>query len=246
MNRNNLNVLITGGSLGLGRLMAESLSSQGHKVFIFSNTKKDEIDPLYISILAGYTECDLGNTEELIECFGALVRQIGRIDILINNAAVRQFNKKLDEFQTGEIQRNISVDFVAPVILTNLCLPIMKKNSFGRIINISSIGAYKVFPNGSLYCSSKRALIAFGETLNKELLDLRGVVTVNTICPDPFSKVNQTKLRKYDHITNSILNNVNRIIRSESKGMVIRVFTFRHKLRESFRLGKLAIQMLIS
>ena len=177
MSKRTLKVLLTGGTRGLGRKIAENLVRQGHEVYVFDKTDKSEVDPLYLSILSGYTECDLSNTDKLVTCFGELIDHIERVDVLINNASVRQFTKKLDEFTTSEIQQNINVDFLAPVILSNLCLPIMKRNSFGRIINISSIGAYKVFINGSLYCSSKRALITFTESLGKELENLKGAVT---------------------------------------------------------------------
>jgi NAD(P)-dependent dehydrogenase (short-subunit alcohol dehydrogenase family) len=246
MDEKPLKVLITGGSSGLGRKMAERLYKQGHQVYVFSKTRKTEIDPSYFSILSGYTECDLSNINELEACFNNLINNIERIDVLINNAAERRFDKKLGQFQTSEIQRIINVDFLAPIILSNLCFPIMKRNNFGRIINISSIGAYKVFVTGSLYSSSKRALIAFGETLNLELSNSGGGVTVNTICPDAFSKMDGTPLKNYRRLTDSILVNTDRIIQSESSGMVIPVFSFKHKLRESLRLIKRAFQMLIS
>lgn len=246
MDKRILKVLITGGSRGLGRIMAEYLYKQGHEVYIFSNTAKTEIDPSYISILAGYTECDLSKANEIDECFGKLIKNTERIDVLINNAAVRQFNRKLDEFQISEIPENINVDFVAPVILSKLCLQVMKRFNFGRIINISSIGAYKVFSTGSLYCSSKSALIAFSESLSKELISLRGTITVNTICLDSISKMDGTKLKIHRRITDSVLAKIDSIIQSESNGMVMNEFTFKHKLRESLRLIKGAVQMLIS
>jgi len=246
MGKRTLKILLTGGTRGLGRKIAEHLCKQGHEVYVISKTKKTEIDPTYYSILAGYIECDLNNLNELERCFRTLIDHIEWIDVLINNAAVRQFSKKLDEFQTSEIQHNINVDFIAPIILSNLCLPIMKSNNFGRIINISSIGAYKVFSTCSLYCSSKRALIAFSESLSKELEYLRGALTVNTICPDSFSTVGGTPKKDYRLITDSVLVNIDRFIKTGSNGIVINAFTFKHKLRESLRFIKRAIQMLIT
>lgn len=246
MDKRILKVLITGGSRGLGRIMAEYLCKQGHEVYIFSNTNRTEFDTAYISVLAGYIECDLSKANEIAECFGKLIKNTERIDVLINNAALRQFNKKLDEYTTSEILENINVDFLAPVILSKLCLPVMKRFNFGRIINISSIGAYKVFSTGSLYCSSKSALIAFSESLSKELINLRGAVTVNAICPDSFSKMDGTKLKIYRRITDSVLVKIDRIIQSESNGRVINEFTFKHKLRECLRFIKKAILMIVS
>jgi 3-hydroxybutyrate dehydrogenase len=245
MNRGKLKVLITGGARGLGREMAENMVRHGHEVHVFDKTKKSEIDKSYFSLLTGYTECDLSDINELEAGFETLISHIDRIDVLINNASVRQ-GKKLGEFQTGEIQRNINVDFLAPIVLSNLCLPVMKRNNFGRIINISSISAYKVYSPGSLYCSSKRALISFGESLSKELISLRGDVTVNTICPDSFSNPDGTMLKNRHDIPRSVLANIDRLIQSNSNGLVINVFTFRHKLRESLRFIKSAFHMLLT
>jgi 3-hydroxybutyrate dehydrogenase len=244
MHKRTLKVLITGGSRGLGRQMAEYLCKQNHEVYIYGKSKTTEIDPSLYSILAGYTECDLSNRQEIETCLDALINQIGRIDVLINNAFVKQ-PKLLGDFLSAEIQHNIDVDFLAPVILSNLCLPIMKRNNFGRIINISSISAYKVYSTGTLYCSGNRALIAFSEALSKELSNLGGAVTVNVICPDSFSKIDGTILKNHRQITNSVLVNINRIIQTGLNGKVINVFTFKHRLRESFRYIKLAITMLI-
>ncbi len=210
-----------------------------------SKTNKTEIDPVYSSILAGYFQCDLSNIDEIEECFGILIKESERIDVLINNATVRQF-KKLEEFQTSEIQRNINVDFLAPVILANLCLLIMKENNFGRIINISSISSYKVYSTGSLYCSSKSALNSFSEILSKELIKLDGTITVNTLCPDSFSKINGTLLKNYHWIMDSILSDIDRIIKSGSNRIIVNEITFKHRLSESFRFIKRAFRILIS
>lgn len=241
-----LKILITGGTRGLGRKIAESLFIRGHEVYVFSKTNRTGIDHSFLSTLAGYTECDLSKTGEIEERFRELIDQTKRIDVLINNAAVRQFNKTVGNFSINEIQENINVNLAAPVILANLCLPVMKRNNFGRIINISSIGAYKAFATGSLYCSSKSALNFFSESLGKEIKGLKGAVTVNTICPDSFSKMNGTILKNYQRITNCILADIDRIIRSESNGKVYNEFTFRHRIRESLRFMKRAIRMLIS
>jgi 3-oxoacyl-[acyl-carrier protein] reductase len=237
-----LTILITGGTRGLGRKMAESMAKQGHEIYVIAKKSESEIEPGYLSAITDYLECDLSNANAIKGTFAELINKTGRIDVLINNATVREF-KKLDEFKPEDIQSNINVDFVAPAVLSNLCLPFMKKNGFGRIINISSISAYKVYPGGSLYCSSKRALIAFTETLGKELEPLNGSVTVNAICPDSFSRIDGTGLRNYDLITESVLTVIEKIIKSKSNGKAISVFTFKHKIRERLRFLKQAILM---
>ena len=231
MNNRQLKVLITGGSRGLGRKIADYLAKQGHGVSVIDIAAKSDTEASYLSALEGYYECDLSNTHAIEDTFTSIINKAGKIDLLINNAAIREF-KKLEEFKPEEIERNINVDFIAPVILSNLCLPLMKKNKFGRIINISSISAYRVYCNGSLYCSSKRALIAFTEALGKELSDLNGTVTVNTICPDSFSRIDGTGLKDGQWITQAILGKIDNIIESRLNGKAINIFTLRHKISE--------------
>jgi 3-hydroxybutyrate dehydrogenase len=245
MEKKKLKVLITGGCRGLGRAIAENLYKQGHEVFIFDKSDKSKIDPSYSSIITGYFQCDISRSEETEACFKILIDRIDRIDVLINNASGKKF-KKFEEFQTSEIRENINIEFLAPVILSNLCLQIMKRNNFGRIINISSISAYRVHGFGTIYCSCKRALISFGEALSKEFTDLKGAITVNTICPDSFSQLDGTNLKSHSFITKSVLLNVNRIIQSDLNGNVFHIFTFRHRLKEFYHSVKLALQMLVS
>ena len=244
MNKNNLIILITGGVGILGRKMADYLHNQGNEIYVFDKIPKGGIESSFIKGLSGYFECDLSKPEEIEACFDELIKQTKRIDVLINNASVRQF-KNLGDFQTIDVSKNLSVDFIAPVILINLCLTIMKKNSFGRIISISSISAYRGYSKGSLYCSSKRALIAINESLSKELKKFDGTITSNIICPGSFSKSDGTILLGKSFITDSVLTKVNYIIHSKINGRTLNVFSFRYKLMESLRFLKRAVQMLI-
>jgi NAD(P)-dependent dehydrogenase (short-subunit alcohol dehydrogenase family) len=231
---NSLKILITGGTRGLGRRIAENLIGQGHEIYITGKTAKEEIDQSYLSVITDYLECDMSNIKALDAAIRILINKIGRIDVLINNAVVRESNM-VGNFHTDEIQNTFNVDLISAVVLSNLCLPFMKRNNFGRIINISSISAYNVYKTGSLYCSSKRALITFSETLSKELTGLNGAVTVNTICPDSFSSLNGTREKNYQRITESVLSNIENFINSKSNGKVISIFTFKHKIKERLR-----------
>ena len=240
-----LSILVTGGAGGLGRKICEYFHNCGHKIFVFDKVSKNEIDPAFLLLLSGYFQCDLSNLMELIECFNILMEKTQQVDVLINNVSVRQF-KYLDDFQLSEIEKNIHVDFICPVILSRLCLSKMKKNNFGRIINISSISALQGYRTGSLYCSSKHALITFTESLSSELTHLNGAITINTICPDSFSKVNEMVLINHRSTINLILANINRLINSSKNGRIISIFTYQNRLLEIIRYMKRAIQILIN
>ena len=90
---NRLTVVVTGGSRGLGRKIAGYLANQGYSVFVMAKTPKNEIEPTYLSTLTDYLECDLSNTGAIEKTVAELIAKTGRIDVLINNATVREFKK---------------------------------------------------------------------------------------------------------------------------------------------------------
>jgi NAD(P)-dependent dehydrogenase (short-subunit alcohol dehydrogenase family) len=245
MKRTKLIALITGGAKGLGRMLAEHLVEQGHFVYILDKVPAEKIEPTYLKILSGYHECDLSDPLAIETCFKVLVKKTQRVDVLINNASIRQF-KKLEEFQPDEICEAIQVNLISSILLSHFCLQLMKKNNFGRIITISSISAFQGYSTGSLYCSCKRALLVFTESVSRELQYFDGAITVNSICPDSFSQIEGTPLKNHERITKSIISNIDQIIQTKKNGKLIPIFTIGNRLIESMRLLKSAINIILS
>lgn len=168
-----MNILVTGASRGIGKAIAETLKGLGN-IYITARNEKalQEIE------CAGYFVCDLSNIENL-QALGNFIEE-KQIDVLINNAG-EYIYCGVDEIKLQELNHIISVDLQAPIYLANRAVPYMKKQNFGRIINIGSISGVMGEAHASLYSASKAGLIGFTKAAGLELAQFG--ITVNTINP---------------------------------------------------------------
>jgi short-subunit dehydrogenase len=163
------NVLITGGAKGLGAHLARHLSAQGHRILVLDRTASEDLAADYRETLTEYMTVDLADWSAVHDGIERLLaKHEGRIDVLINNAAAGSFDD-FSAFNRAEIDRCIQVNFKTPVLLTHELLPVMKQNGYGRIINMGSRSGFRAYPSGSLYCSTKSALVVFTESVGAEL-----------------------------------------------------------------------------
>lgn len=225
---NRLNIIITGSAGGLGNLIAEYLYKSKYNIIGIDLLPIEEIN-LTEYYLNEYYQYDLSDVAKIPKLIERIINEKKRIDILINNASVRQF-KNFDLFTFEELDKYIKVNIQAIYYLTSAVLPFMKSNNFGRIINISSISAYNGYRTGSLYCSTKMSLITFAEAFSRELDEGRNNITINTICPDSFRKISGEKLKAFEQITKIIIKRINSIIDSDVNGRVYNGFTLRNRL----------------
>lgn len=177
-------VLITGGSRGLGLVMARQLVDEGARVAICSR-HGDEVTRA-VNELQGSggivlgVECDVAEAREF-DAFVALVEQeLGPIDVLINNAGVIQVGPG-DEMTTEDYQRAMDIHFAAPLHAMQRLSPAMRRRGTGRIVNIASIGGQFSAPHLLPYCASKFALVGLSQGMRAELA--RDGVYVTTVCP---------------------------------------------------------------
>jgi NAD(P)-dependent dehydrogenase (short-subunit alcohol dehydrogenase family) len=177
-------VLITGGSRGLGLVMARQLVGEGARVAICSR-HGDEVTRAVNELhglggIALGVECDATVAREF-DAFVALVEQeLGPIDVLINNAGVIQVGPA-DEMTTEDYQRAMDVHFAAPLHAIRRIAPGMRRRGAGRIVNIASIGGQFSAPHLLPYCASKFALVGLSQGMRAELA--RDGVYVITVCP---------------------------------------------------------------
>ena len=185
MNEKNRTVLVTGGSQGIGRQISVDLASLGYRIVIVNksnkkNTKKvvDEITEIGGKVFSFL--CDLSKTEEINHLFNFINKEIGNIDILINNAAT--FNPKpIEKITENDWNHEIDINLKACFFLIKACVPYMKKQRWGKIINISSIAGIGGFPNCAPYCASKGGLNNMTKALCLELSEFG--INVNAIAP---------------------------------------------------------------
>lgn len=226
-----MNILVTGGARGLGKLISESLIELNHQVFILDRLPSENFDSTLLKKISYYFEVDLRDIDELTKVLNVLIEKYERIDIIINNAALREFSSFV-QFSDTSIYDNIKVNFQTPLLIIKKFLPLMIKYNFGRIINISSISGLYGYSQGTLYCATKSALITFTEALASDLSELGKNITANAILPDSFQTREGEKFKSYKYITNKIIKTIIELIVSNKNGKIFIVTPPRKKMIE--------------
>lgn len=171
-----MKVLVTGGASGIGFGIAEQFANAGHELVLadLDGAKAAEAAaklPKAIGVAINVTDATAAE---------ALAKEVGAIDVLVNNAGI-QHVARLEDFPADKWRQLIDIMLVGPMIMTKAFLPAMRKQDFGRIINIGSIHSLVASPYKSAYVSAKHGLLGLAKTLALELGEAD--ITVNTICP---------------------------------------------------------------
>ena len=176
--------VITGGSRGLGLVLARQLVREGAKVAICARDHQelaraaDQLETLDADVLA--LTCDVTRPEEIEEAFAQVRERFGPIDILINNAGVIQVGP-LEAMTPEDYDHALRVHFWGPLHTTFAVLPEMRARKAGRIVNIASVGGKISVPHLLPYSASKFALVGLSQGLRSALAADR--VFVTTVCP---------------------------------------------------------------
>lgn len=176
-------VVITGGSSGIGKALAEEFGRHGSKILITGRTRKnleDAVEELREKkITISYFVGDVGKEEDNRDMAAEAVRLYGRIDILINNAGI-SMRAEFENVDLSVMRTIMDTNFFGALYATKYCLSEVKKNK-GSIVGISSIAGIRGLPGRAGYSSSKFALTGFLEVLRTELLPFH--VNVLTVYP---------------------------------------------------------------
>ncbi|MCW3806782.1 oxidoreductase [Plebeiibacterium marinum] len=159
-------VLLTGASSGIGNQTARLLAEKGYKVYAAARRteKLEELKSFGIKPI----HLDVSNENSIVNAVESIMKTENRIDILINNAGFGTYGALEDvSIETARYQYEVNVFGVARLI--QLVLPSMRKNKYGKIINITSGGGRFATPYGSWYHSSKFALEGLSDSLRNEV-----------------------------------------------------------------------------
>lgn len=178
-------IIITGGSRGIGRATAIEFGKLGAKVVIVynSNDKKAQEVVEEIKKVGGNATCfkaDVSKEENLKPIVDFAIKTYGKIDVLVNNAGI-VFDREFEDIKYDESLQILKTNMLAPLFLSKLVAPIMVKNGYGKIINVSSTsGMYDFNPGTADYAMSKIAL----QSLTKDLsMKYAPIINVNAVAP---------------------------------------------------------------
>jgi 3-hydroxybutyrate dehydrogenase len=177
-------VLITGSARGIGFEIGKRFSKQGAIVVLSDRDRSavelaaDQLRQLGLQAIG--LELDVTSDKEIADTIQKVEEMYGRLDILVNNAGMQHVSY-IEDFPTEKFEQMIKVMLVAPFMAIKRVLPLMKKQGFGRIINISSINGLVGFAGKAAYNSAKHGVI--GLTKVAALETARYGITVNALCP---------------------------------------------------------------
>ena len=167
MDLNKVVALVTGGSAGIGRAVAESLTAAGARVAI-TGRNKERLTEAARAIGAHAIQADVSVEDDVQRTYREVIDTFGDLDVLVNNAGIGVF-KPLTEFSLDEFDRVFATNVRGPMLMAREAARIFVRRNRGNIVNIASTAALRGVPHGTAYYGSKFALRGMTECWRAEL-----------------------------------------------------------------------------
>ncbi len=182
--------IVTGGCSGLGIAFSEALAEAGANIVVADvlvgapqcQDACSGLEKLGVKVLP--VKCDVTNPEDVDNLVATAVRELGKVDILVNSAGIFGENKRVVDMSPENWDRVIAVDLRGSFLCCRAVANEMIKRNEGKIINISSASSFKALPGMAAYAAAKAAIIMLTKTLALELA--RYNIQVNTLSPGYF------------------------------------------------------------
>ncbi len=175
--------IVTGGAQGFGLAITERFIASGAKVIIWDideNECNKALEKVKSENLS-YQIVDVCNFNMINKRLSEIESINNKIDIFINNAGIAGINATVEEYPKDEWKKIIDTNINSVFYCCKAIVPFMKKNNYGRIVNVASIAGKEGNPNASAYSTSKAGVIALTKSLGKELAQKN--IAVNCVTP---------------------------------------------------------------
>ena len=180
--------VVTGGHSGIGKGIAEGLAEAGADLVVcarrFDRCQQAcaEMEKLGVKCLP--VKCDVTSTDEVNSLIETTVKELGKVDILVNSAGTGEREKPVVELSDDDWDYSIDIDLKGPFLCSRAAAKEMIKQGGGKIINIASVAATLAIRNMSPYCAAKAGLVQLTRVMASELV--RQNIQVNAIAPGYF------------------------------------------------------------
>jgi 3-oxoacyl-[acyl-carrier protein] reductase len=185
MNRIDLDgrkAVVTGGAQGIGRAIVERFLASGAQVTIWDRDRAlAEAAVAEIGGLVSFNQVDVTDWDAVRSAAARTAAEMGRIEIMVNNAGVAGMNATVADYPGEEWRRVIDIDLNGVFYCCKAVVPGMVTQGYGRIVNIASIAGKEGNPNASAYSAAKAGVIALTKSLGKELAGQD--IAVNCVTP---------------------------------------------------------------
>jgi NAD(P)-dependent dehydrogenase (short-subunit alcohol dehydrogenase family) len=179
--------IITGGARGIGRGIALKFAEEGCSIVladVIEREAKQTIEEISKKGREGiFLKCDVSDTRQVQDMVDQVIKKFGKIDILVNNAGIGSSPKPIADISVEEWDRVLAINLRGVFLCCKAVVPHMKEKKYGRIINISSLGAISPSQGIHHYSASKAGVMGLTLTLALELAPFG--ICVNTILPGP-------------------------------------------------------------
>ncbi len=177
--------IITGSTSGIGLGIARGFAAQGINIVMNGFGKPEDIEKLRkeiegLGVKAHYNGADMTKPDQIAALVTEAQKTMGSVDIIVNNAGI-QFVSPVDEFPIEKWDAIVGINLSAGFHMVRAAVPLMKKQGWGRIINIASAHALVASPFKSAYVAAKHGILGFTKSVALEVA--QNNITCNAICP---------------------------------------------------------------